>query len=250
MTSFLFSPFGLLFFLLQIACAVHIVRTGRDYIWLWVVLFFSVAGCAVYLITQVLPGLRHSGTVRGARKTATKLLDPEGEKRRIEARLALADTLDNRTALARECVKRGDYANAAELFRSCLKGMYAHDPAIMLELAQTLFTQADYAATRQTLEDLTQHNPGFKSQDAQLLYARTLEALSETELALQEYGKLEVSYSGEEARARYALLLKRSGRLEEARTVLATMLTRYKAAPGFYQRNERNWIEQARREVG
>ncbi|MDE0855784.1 MAG: tetratricopeptide repeat protein [Nevskia sp.] len=250
MMSFLLSPYGLLFFLLQIACAVHIVRTGRDYIWLWIVLFFSVAGCAVYLITQVLPGLRHSNTVRSARKTAGKLLDPEGEKRRIEARLALSDTLDNRTALARECVRRGDYANAAELFRSCLKGMYAHDPAIMLELAQALFAQPDYAAARQTLQELEQHNPGFKSQEARLLHARTLEALGETEPALQQYALLEPSYSGEEARARYAMLLKRSGRLEEARAVLSTMLTRYKAAPAFYQRNERSWIEQARRELG
>ncbi len=248
--SFLLSPYALVFFLLQIACAVHIVRTGRDYIWLWVVLFFSVAGCAVYVITQVLPGAGRSNTMRTARKTAGKLLDPAGEKRRIEARLALADTLDNRTALARECVKRGDYGNAAELFRSCLKGMYAHDPAIMLELAQTLFEQNDYAATRQTLEELAQHNPGFKSQDARLLYARALESLGENELALQEYTRLEPSYSGEEARARYALLLKRNGRIEEARAVLATMLIRYKAAPAFYQRNERNWIEQARRELG
>src|SRR5882757_8581820 len=215
--SFLLSPYALVFFLLQIACAVHIVRTGRDYIWLWVVLFFSVAGCAVYVITQVLPGAGRSNTMRTARKTAGKLLDPQGEKRRIEARLALADTLDNRTALARECVKRGDYGNAVELFRSCLKGMYAHDPAIMLELAQTLFAQNDYAATRQTLEELAQHNPSFKSSDAQLLQARTLEALDDTAAALQAYAALDNSYPGEEARARHAMLLKRSGRAEEAR---------------------------------
>jgi hypothetical protein len=248
--SYLLSPWSILFFLLQIACAVHIVRSGNSTMWLWVVLFFSVAGCAVYVITQVLPGLGRSGAVHTAKKQAGRLLDPEGDKRRIEARLALADTLDNRSALARESFKRGDYGNAVEMFRSCLKGMYAHDPAIMLELAQALFAAADFASARQTLEELAQHNPGFKSQDARLLYARTLEGLGDHDQALGEYAQLQTSYPGEEARSRYALLLKRMGRDQEARAVLETMQTHYKAAPAFYQRNERVWIEQVRRELG
>ena len=36
---------------------------------------------------------------------------------------------------------------------------------------------SEFAAARAALERLTQHNPDFKSADAQLLYARTLEAL-------------------------------------------------------------------------
>jgi hypothetical protein len=250
MMSYLLSPYYLPILLLQIACAVHVVRTGRDFIWLWVVIFFSFIGCVVYIITQVLPYLGQSHTVRKAKKTASRILDPEGEKRRIEARLALSDTLDNRTALARECMNRGDYTNAADLFRSCLKGMYAHDPAIMLDLARALFAQDDYAGTRQTLQELIEKNPGYKSPEGHLLFARALEGLGENDKALQEYTVLDNSYPGVEARARHALLLKRLGRADEARTVLTTMQTRFKAAPQFYQRNERSWLDLARRELG
>ena len=250
MLQMVLSPYYLPIFLLQVGCAVHVVRTGRDYIWLWVVLFFSLIGCVVYLITQVLPGVGRSGAVRTAKKTAGRILDPNAEKRRIEARLALADTLDNRAALARECVKRGDLANAVELFRSCLKGMYAHDAAILLELAQALYAQRDYAAARQALDELAEHNPGFKSNDAQLLRARVQEALGDYEAALAAYAALEAGYPGEEARARHAMLLKRLGRTEEARAVVDAMLVRFKAAPAFYQKNERDWVDQARREVG
>lgn len=250
MMSYLLSPYYLPILLLQVACAVHVVRTGREYYWLWIIIMGSVVGCLVYLITQVLPGVGHSRAVRSARKTATRILDPEGERRKIEARLALADTLDNRIALARECMNRGDHANAAELFRSCLKGMYAHDPAIMLDLARALFAQGDFAGTRQTLEEQAAKNPGYKSPEAQLLLARALEGLDETELALAQYAVLDNNYPGEEARARHAVLLKRLGRAEEARTVLATMQTRFKAAPSFYQRNERSWLDLARRELG
>jgi hypothetical protein len=248
--SYLMSPYFLMFLPLQIACAVHIVRSGRDTLWLWVVLAFSLPGCLVYLITQVLPGLGRNNTLRKARKGAVRLLDPDAEKRRIEARLALSDTLENRAALARECLKRGDTSNAVELFRSCLKGMYANDAAILLELAQAQFVAADFAGTRQTLQQLEQHHPAFKAQEARLLLARSLEQLGENEAALQEYEPLQRSYTGEEARARYAMLLKRLGREQEARAVLAAMQTHYKAAPAFYQRNERSWLEQAQRALG
>jgi hypothetical protein len=250
MLSYLLSPYYLPILLAQIACAVHAVRNGRDYYWLWIIIMGSIVGCLVYFITQVLPGLGQSRTVRSAKKTATRILDPEGERRKIEARLALADTLDNRIALARECMNRGDHANAAELFRSCLKGMYAHDPAIMLDLAKALFAQDDFAATSQTLRDLAAHNPGYKSPEAQLLLARALEGLQQNEDALAQYTVLDNSFPGEEARARHALLLKRLGRADEARAVLATMLTRFKASPAFYQRNERSWLDLARRELG
>ncbi|HZR38013.1 MAG TPA: tetratricopeptide repeat protein [Nevskia sp.] len=250
MMSYLFSPYYLPILLLQIACAVHVVRSGRDTVWLWIVIIFSFIGCVVYLITQVLPHLGQSPAVRQAKRTASRILDPEGQRRRIEARLALSDTLDNRTALARECMNRGDYGNAADLFRSCLKGMYAHDPAIMLDLARALFAAEDYAATRQTLEELIGKNPDYRSPEGHLLYARALENLGENDQALQEYTVLDSTYPGEEARARHAVLLKRLGRTAEAQTVLTTMRTRFKAAPPFYQRNERSWLDLARRELG
>ena len=40
MMSYLFSPYYLPILLLQIACAVHVVRSGRDTVWLWIVIIF------------------------------------------------------------------------------------------------------------------------------------------------------------------------------------------------------------------
>ena len=60
---------------------------------------------------------------------------------------------------------------------------------------------------------MTQHNPDFKSADAQLLYARTLEAQDALDEAERDYAALAPGYPGAEARLRYGLLLKRRGKL-------------------------------------
>lgn len=234
---------------IQIGCAVHVVRTGRPYFWLFIILFFSLIGCAVYLITQVVPELGNNRGLRKAADKARRTLDPERERRRIQSQLQLADTLQNRLALAHESAAMGDSANAAELFQSCLRGMYENDSGIMLELAQAQFASNDFVATRTTLEALIAANPKFRSAIGHLLYARTLEALGDTEAALKEYAALDTSYPGEEARVRHALLLKQIGREAEARQVWQQVLLRSQASPKFYQRNEKNWIEQAKREL-
>ena len=38
---------GVLSLLAQIACAVHVVRTGRNYYWIYIVVFVPVVGMAV-----------------------------------------------------------------------------------------------------------------------------------------------------------------------------------------------------------
>jgi hypothetical protein len=55
-------------------------------------------------------------------------------------------------------------------------------------------------------------------------------------------------FSGEEARVRHGLLLKREGRVDEADAVFDETLHRSRVAPGYYQREQREWIDVATRE--
>jgi hypothetical protein len=41
----------------QILCVMHILNTGRDRIWIWIVLLFSLLGCCAYFSFQVMPDL-------------------------------------------------------------------------------------------------------------------------------------------------------------------------------------------------
>lgn len=243
------SPVFLLSLVLQVACAVHVVRSGRPLYWIWLILIGSYLAVLVYVVIAVIPDLRHhSGGSKVASK-AMKVIDPQRRRRELMQRLELANTVDNRRKLAEECMQQGDYANAQELYQSLLTGMYATDPHFMLGLAQAQAGNEHYADARTTLDNLIKANPNYKSSDGHLLYARCLEELGETEAALEEYRVLADSYPGEEGRFRYGRLLVQHQRFEEARDVLQGQLKRAKLMPGYYRRKERSWLKAAELEL-
>lgn len=235
--------------LLQFFCLVHLVRTGRPYYWIWLILIGSFLGSAVYIITQVIPELRNDPASRKLVRNVQDRIDPERQRRRIAQQLDVADTVDNRRKLAEECMRLGDYANAAELYQSVLKGIYASDAAFLLGLAQAQAGQQQYAAARDTLDALIKANPDFRSDDGHFLYARCLEELGEHARALEEYQVLSTSYPGEEARLRYGLLLKQAGRPHDARQVFEDMLKRARVAPKYYRRKEKEFLDAAQKEL-
>ncbi len=242
-------PLFILSALLQIGCAVHVVRTGRPMYWIFLLLIGSYVAIAVYLFAEVLPGLGQSRTARRALTGARDRIDPERRKREATRQLDVADTLDNRRRLAQESYNSGDYQQAAELYRSGLRGLYQTDPDLMLGLARSQFALNLHAEARQTLDALIAANPDFRSSDGHLLYARCLEALGDIPAAIHEYESLAEGFPGEEARVRFGLLLKREGRTAQASDVFNTVLKRSRVAPKYYQREQREWIDVATREA-
>ena len=234
---------------LQIACAVHVVRSGRQLYWIWILLIGSYLGVIVYVIAAVIPDLRNDPRSRQAARRIVNTIDPERQRRSIQQRLEIVDTVDNRRVLAEESMKLGDYANAAELYRSVLKGVYANDAAFLLGLAQAQAGQNDFTGARATLAALYGAHPAFRSSDAELLRARVLESSGDHAAALEHYRTLAVSYPGEEARYRYGALLKQAGRAADARDVFRDMLKRAKNAPRYYRKKEKDWLDSAQREL-
>jgi hypothetical protein len=92
--------------------------------------------------------------------------------------------------------------------------------------------------------------PDFRSCEGHLLYARAVEAEGDLEAALHEYEALAQGYPGEEGRVRYGLLLKRHGGAAKANEVFREVLTRADVSPKYYRREQREWIEIAKRELG
>lgn len=233
--------------LVQIACIVHAIRTGRAYWWIFILMAGSFIGVAAYVFAELLPDMRHNRAARQVLRQAQDRIDPDRRRREASRQLEVADTLDNRKRLAGECFDSGDYAQAAEMYRSGLRGLYRTDPDLMLGLARAEFAQGRHVEAKQTLDALIAANPDFRSPEGHLLYARSLEATGDIAGALHEYEALVDGYPGEEARVRYGLLLHREGRGVEAADVLRTSIKRTGLAPKYYQRQQREWVDLAKR---
>ncbi|MEJ0008405.1 MAG: tetratricopeptide repeat protein [Steroidobacteraceae bacterium] len=148
---------------------------------------------------------------------------------------------------AEELLRHNRFQDAIDVYRKILTGLYAHDPDLMLGLARAQFGGGDAPAARATLDEAIQMNPGFRSPEGHLLYARALEAEGNAEKALQEYHGLSTSYPGAEAAVRYAQLLKAQGRVEESRAVAKELLEQARIAPAHYRKAQREWLDGAQR---
>jgi hypothetical protein len=243
------SPVLILSVLLQIGFAVHVIRTGRPMYWVLILLIGSYIAVAIYFFAEVLPDLHNS---RGGRRAVGSLhdrIDPERRKRLASRQLDLVDTPENRRRLAEQSLLTGDYQHAMEQYRSALKGLYRADPDLMLGLAKAQFALNLPRESKQTLDELIAANPSYKSSEGHLLYARSVEATGDVAGALHEYETLAASFPGEEGRVRYGLLLKRSGDRNRANGIFNETLIRAAALPKYYQREQREWIEIAKREI-
>jgi len=234
---------------LQILCAVHVFRSGRPAQWLFLIVLLPLAGSIVYILVEILPDLRHSRARKQAARDVGTLIDPEKDFRELVDNLDRLESVENKLALAKECLRRERHDDARRLLESCLTGVHEDDPAVMLALARARFGTKDFAGTRETLDQLRAAHPDLRSPEGHLLYGRALEGQGNVERALFEYEAVAGYFPGEEARCRYALLLQKRGRVDEAKTVFRAVVKSVETASKTYFRSQRDWYEVARRNL-
>jgi hypothetical protein len=234
---------------IQALLIVHVIKTGRNTIWIWVLALLSFAGIIAYVVAELLPELMRSRATRRTVKGMKRALDPEGDLRRLAQTAEISGGVDASQRHAEELVRLGRPADAIPVYQRILRGLYAHDPNLMLGLARAQFAAGNAADTRATLDALMQHNPEFRSADGHLLYARALEQEGQPERALDEYKVLAGYYPGAEARVRYAQLLRAQAQPDLAKQQLRDLLNQAAVAPPHYRRTQENWLKQAEREI-
>jgi hypothetical protein len=237
----------ILSYVVQAALIVHCIKTGRNQLWIWVLILLPGAGALAYVAVEVIPGLLRSNAAKRTTRGIKKAMDPGADLRRYESEVRVAGNVASRQRYAEELVRHERWDDAIAQYRASLTGLYEHDPNLMLGLAQAQFGKSDAAGARATLDDLIRLNPDFRSPAGHLLYARALEAEGQTQKALEEYRVVAPSYPGAEASVRYAQLLLAQGQRAEAQQVARELLERARIAPGHYRKAQRVWLEAAQR---
>lgn len=240
---------GIAGLLLLALCILHAVKTGRTQPWLWILVLLPGVGSLVYFLFEIVPDLWHGKDGRALRRNLKSIADPDADLRAAKRDAEMVGSADSKKALAEEFYRRGNYAPAVDLYRSALSGIHSDDPALWLGLARTQFAAGDGKGAQASLDALQAANPEFSSSEAHLLYARALEAQDKNHEAQAEYEKLIRYYSGEEARCRYALLLKREGHMSHARDIFNQVLRSVDGAPRHYIKAQQEWIDVARQNM-
>ena len=241
--------FAGLIYLIQIGLIVHVLRTGRNMYWVFILLIAPGIGGLAYFIVELLPDLMSNQRTRSAVRGVRKTLNPDADLRHRQRAHKLSGSVDAARHLANELVESGRFEEAIRHYESALTGLYEHDPDLMLGLASAQFGNEQYEDAKTTLDVLMEKNPDFRSPDGHLLYARAVEACGDDEKALDEYKAVAGYYAGAEARLRYGLILERLGDDEAAQVEFEEIITAADLAPRHYRKAQQDWISQAKSSI-
>ena len=240
---------GAVVLVIQICFAVHALKTGRPYWWLFVIMAAPVVGCILYYFIEVFPSTRESRKAERAMQAIAKAFDPDKSLREHVANLEDCGSVDNRLALARSCMERKMYPEAVSLYRSCLSGVHESDPNIRHGLAAALLGAGKFDEAQAAAQALRKSHAAFRAPEVQLVLAKALEGLERFDEALAEYRVLADTYVGEEGRWRYGALLMRTGRAAEADAVFQRMLRNANRMPEHYREAQHEWLALAEKEI-
>jgi hypothetical protein len=242
-------PLIVLSVLVQAALVIHIIKTGRNTTWIWVVVILPGAGSIAYLLLEVLPDLMNTKSGRSAGRKIQTVVNPNKDINAAAKNFAVSDSVENSMKLAEECFKKGLYSDAKELYAKSLRGVHADNPDLLYGLAKTDYELGNFSETRDTLDKLIELNPEYKNQEAHLLYARTLEALGEVAAALHEYETLHGYFSGPKASYHFGKFLQGQNQPDKAREIFNHILHIAKNSPSHYRSTHKEIIRLAKIEA-
>ena len=252
-----FSPWMIGSLLVSLAMAWHIIRNGKSPLWLlglaaasFISFLATIAVWLAYLFVAVIPDLLRSNSARRLADNMVNVADPGRAYREKKRNVELVGSVDSKRALAEECIRTGRYADAIELYESAMQGpLGASDPALLKGLGRAKMLLGDGAAAEALFVKLKTEDPAAFDADAELDYARALALQGKNDEAVAQYEIVVARYPGEEARARFGLLLESMGQTQRAQALFAEILASVKGAPSYYRSRQKEWTAIAKQRV-
>jgi hypothetical protein len=241
---------GLTVILIQILCAVHCVRSGRNQGWLMLIIFLPLLGSGAYFFIEVLPGLGQRREVKLAKAAAVRRIDPEREIRAAREALETADTAANQIALADRLAELERWDEAVPHYRDGIAKSPRPERGPATRLARVLHEAGRPAEALAVIEALPATQSNSERDRAGLLRAKVLEELGQDEAALALYRDVGERLPGGEAQCREAAVLMRLERRGEALAPLEEVERRLKRLDKHERRRERDMYDWALRTLG
>ena len=232
--------------LIQILLVIHVLKTGRNRYWIWLLLFLPLIGGAAYLVIEILPEFTRGIQGQRALRRVRKAVNPTADLKQYADAWAQSPNADNARRYAEVLLDHKKFDEAKEILDTALQGFFATEPGLLLLRARTLFETGDPGGAAAILEELNEANPEFRSAEGHLLYARSLEGAKKPDQAVEQYREVANYFPGAEARYRLALALGESGQRDRMVTELEQMLVDARLAPAHFRKSEKQWLDLAK----
>jgi hypothetical protein len=227
----------------QIACLIHVLKTGRPYWWLWIIFGFPVVGLAAYIYLEVRP----SWGRMDMQSLLWRMKSPRERIGILQQQLEESTTVKNRLRLADELHDAGQFDRECEVLSEGLRGAFKDDATLLMRLAEAHLEAGRPAKAEEILAQAVPE----KSPDSQLHFSLLKARIAgcqgrkdEAEAAFQELVARKRSEAPRYYQAEYLL---QDGRRDEALVILTDILRQYRRGTVVWRYQERRWYYAAKR---
>ncbi|MEL6252994.1 MAG: PLDc N-terminal domain-containing protein [Bacteroidota bacterium] len=221
----------------------------RKFFWIFVILFAPGLGSIIYFFIEKYPELKDKGITDKAGESLESFFYPDKEIQKLEEAVELSPSFKNRMALADGYQRARRYEDALEIYTALSKGPNKQDPNIWKGIAYAQFQLKNVDKVPAAVERMREFRSGNKPSEFDLLLPEALEQMGNLAAAEIEYSALAETFSGEQARCRYAQFLQSQGKEDQAREIYNEMLLYAKTSPQYYKQSQKEWLNIARREL-
>lgn len=237
-------------YLPALLCGIHVVRTGRELYWLWILVIAGPLGAAIYFLAIILPEMLGGRAARNVGKAARQALDPERDFRNAMRALEDTPTVGNRMKVAQAAAGLGRWEDAEAQWAQCVTGHWAEDVTILMGHANALLELKRFDDALNRLQQVKALGREGETPAVALAFARAFEGLSRNEEADDAYRFAADRVPGLEAGARYVAFMAKTGRREDAEIGLAEIERRLQKIAGPLRGEARVWRDMAAKALG
>lgn len=226
--------------LVQLALIVHVLKTGRPYWWIWILLFAPAIGGIAYALIELLPELRSSasGSMPAWKPRKWRIRD-------LRRALDDGDTVKLRLALAAELLAAQQTTEALVVAEGSLHGVFRDDPHTLASVAHFRLEAGKFAKALIALDQIKIQADRMLALKTSLLRGRALVMLGRHAEAQSTLREILPAYLGEEPRYFLALSLHQAGSTAEARALWQEIRQRFRDAGRGWRRTEKRWFNLA-----
>ena len=226
-------------FLLQAFCVYHAYRNNVEQRWYWLILFFPLFGCIIYLVQN----FNSASTIKNLEENVKAAVISNYKMEQLEKTLRFSDSVKNKVNLADEYVNIGRYVDAIQLYESSLQGFMSEDPSLKMKLLNAHFMNEDYGAAVQYGDNLKSETT-FKNSEVRVTYAWSVYQTGQAALAETIFADMDKSFSNYYHRLEYCKFLLKIEKMELAKEKLTELMLEFDHVKGPERRLNRETFSQ------
>jgi hypothetical protein len=226
-------------FILQAFCVYHAYKNNADQKWYWLILFFPLVGCIIYLYNN----FYSRNTVQTISQGVKEVVNSNYRVEQLEKAVRFNDNLSNKVNLADAYAKLGRFEEAIKIYTDCLSGFMAEDPDLRMKVIHAAFMNKDYA-TSIAYGEMLVNEKTFKNAEARIAYAWSLHLTGKKDEAQSVFQDMNKSFTNYVHRLEYGKFLKETNQLESLKELVSDLGEEFNHMKGQERRLHRHVLQQ------